>query len=294
MNIKSEMLVESKSLRETVINRVDVLDKVKKLSMLPGDLYITLEMAAKYYEVEKKTVDKAIQRNRSEFMENEIRVVKGKELADMMSETEFTKLPPTLTVINRRALLRIGMLLQDSEVAKAVRSYLLDREEEKKSVPTTDVSGLTPELQMFHHLFQGIANTQQKQVELEQQMVEDRKETSQVKAEIEVIKETILTHDKNWRKSINGMMNAAVYRLGTNHADLRNKSYEMLEDRGHCNLKLRLERWHGRLEKQGHSKSKIDEVKRIDVIENDVKLKEIYTIIVKEISISSLKLVGGK
>lgn len=131
MKVNSEMLVESKTLRETVIDRVDVLDKVKALSMLPGDLYVTIEMASKYFEVHKDAVEKVIRINRYELIEDGMKVLKGNELSALKAETHIPRKIPSITVLNRRAVLRIGMLLQESEVAKAVRSYLLDKEEEQ-------------------------------------------------------------------------------------------------------------------------------------------------------------------
>ena len=60
---------------------------------------------------------------------------KNKEIKEMLEIVENTenrhdvgiKIPPRgLTLIPKRGLLRIGMLLRDSEVAKEVRSRLLD------------------------------------------------------------------------------------------------------------------------------------------------------------------------
>ena len=60
---------------------------------------------------------------------------KNKEIKEMLEIVENTKkglnvtfkIPSRgLTLIPKRALLRIGMLLRDSEVAKEVRSRLLD------------------------------------------------------------------------------------------------------------------------------------------------------------------------
>lgn len=47
----SDSLIESKSLRESVIVRTDVLDKVKELMMLPDGIHTSMEMTADYYAV---------------------------------------------------------------------------------------------------------------------------------------------------------------------------------------------------------------------------------------------------
>lgn len=283
--IKSEMLVESKSLRETVIERVDVLDKVKKLSTLPGDIYVTIDMTANYYEVDRQVIAKIVTRNREELETDGMRVIKGKELSDIVSLSKIGKKTVALTVLPRRAVLRIGMLLQESEVAKAVRSYLLDKEEEKEAPQQSDFSGLSPTLQVLISL-------EQRQNAYEAKQNELTKGFEQIKETVTSIQEIIVDRDENWRRSINSMFNAAVYRMNTKHDELRNKSYEILEERAHCNLKTRLNNWHKRLDEKGWSKSRISNVTRMDVIEQDQKLKEIYTAIVKEFSIKSLKLVN--
>nr|WP_317982816.1 hypothetical protein [Romboutsia faecis] len=62
--------------------------------------------------------------------EDGLRLYKNKEIKEMLETVENTKnlqIPPRgLILIPKRALLRIGMLLRDSEVAKEVRSRLLD------------------------------------------------------------------------------------------------------------------------------------------------------------------------
>ena len=67
--------------------------------------------------------------------EDGLRVYRQKEIKEILETVENTKkglnvtfkIPSRgLTLIPKRALLRIGMLLRDSEVAKEVRSRLLD------------------------------------------------------------------------------------------------------------------------------------------------------------------------
>jgi len=102
------------------------------------------------------------------------------------------------------------------------------------------------------------------------------------------VKETFLQRDENWRNKINGLMKGASYRLGGNYQELRRQSYEMLEDRARCDLDKRLRNLVERLEIQGATKTQLKNTSRMDVIEADPRLKEIYTTIVKELSIGTL------
>lgn len=59
----------------------------------------------------------------------------------------------------------------------------------------------------------------------------------------------------------------------------------MLEARAHCDLSVRLSNLRRRYELAGAIKGKIDNICKLDVIEVDPRLKEIYTGIIKEMVI---------
>jgi hypothetical protein len=130
---KSDALIESKSLRESVIKHTEILDKVKGLAMLPDDVHVTVQMAGNYFEVSRETILSVIKNNRDELESDGLKVLKGDDLKAYASSINDVALinPKTsqFTIIPRRAVLRIGMLLRDSEVAKQVRTYLLNLEE---------------------------------------------------------------------------------------------------------------------------------------------------------------------
>ncbi|MBP1172820.1 hypothetical protein JOE49_000072 [Paenibacillus sp. PvR133] len=127
------ILTESKSMRDDLVFKDEVLDKVKFVACLDGTTEVTVEMAASYYEVPTDTIQSVIRRNRSELNEySEVRVLKGKTLTDFKTRVQGEhafKGISSLTLLTRRGLLRIGMLLTESEVAKSIRNYLLNVEE---------------------------------------------------------------------------------------------------------------------------------------------------------------------
>jgi len=133
---KSDSLIESKSLRESVIDRTDVLDKVKALTMLPDDLNVSIEQSAEYYGVGKEAVNSLIKDNREELESDGLKVLKGDELMSLKDMGVIGKNSSSFTIIPRRAILRIGMLLRDSLVARTVRDLLLNIEVERKNVLT--------------------------------------------------------------------------------------------------------------------------------------------------------------
>ncbi|MBD8135761.1 hypothetical protein IFR10_09430 [Bacillus sp. CFBP 13597] len=127
------VLTESRTMRDQHVYRDEVLEKVKIIPTLPNSLELTTEMVASYYEVPGGTIKTILTRHRDEFNQyEEIRILKGKPLLEFkrgfQDETLF-KGANSLSLINRRGLLRIGMLLTESEIAQSIRNYLLNVEE---------------------------------------------------------------------------------------------------------------------------------------------------------------------
>ena len=60
-------LVERRELREETIDRVDTLNKVKSLLLIPSVEVATVQMVADFYEVPKKTIETLTLRNRDEL-----------------------------------------------------------------------------------------------------------------------------------------------------------------------------------------------------------------------------------
>ncbi|MEV0491208.1 hypothetical protein [Streptomyces atratus] len=136
-------LLESRALRVEQMGRVDVLDKVKSLVMLPDGIHVRTEDVARYFEVSTEVVKKVIQRHRGEMEENGLTLLRGSELRnfhrDMMSlwggrEGEsYPQAATRLTLFTRRTVLDVAMLLRDSDIARCVRTYLLGAEEDLRT-----------------------------------------------------------------------------------------------------------------------------------------------------------------
>jgi anti-repressor protein len=162
-------------------------------------------------------------------------------------------------------------MVESNEKGKEIRRYFI-KVEEKYHAQQIDVSRLSPELQMFKQIFQTVA-AQQLQV-------------NQLTDTVATIKDTIITQPDNWREDLNRMFNKIVLAIGDNKfRDLRIESYKLLEERAHVDLKRRLIFYQARLKEQGASKTAADKANRLDVIEQDPKLREIYAKIVQEYTV---------
>lgn len=127
-NLPETIFVDSSGLRANYADRDHLLDKVKKLSLLPDDTHATTELVARYYEVPVDTIKKLVERNREELEGNGYRVLEGETLSDFKSLNRIDA-RRSLAIFSRRAVLNVGMLLRDSQVARALRTYLLNVEQ---------------------------------------------------------------------------------------------------------------------------------------------------------------------
>ncbi|MFJ9704284.1 restriction endonuclease [Streptomyces sp. NPDC101234] len=111
-----------------MLDRTDVLDKVKALSLLPDGMHVTTAMVAAYFEVSRKAIESLVLDHREELVANGYRVLAGTELTSFKEVSGFQSRSRSLALYPRRAVLNVAMLLRDSEVARQVRVYLLDME----------------------------------------------------------------------------------------------------------------------------------------------------------------------
>ncbi|OAH11863.1 restriction endonuclease [Streptomyces jeddahensis] len=126
--ITGTALLESKTLRDSVLDRTDVLDRVKALSLLPDGMHVTTAMVAAYFQVGTKAIESLVVDHREEMAANGYRVLTGPELTSFKEVSQIQSRTRAIAVYSRRAVLNVAMLLRDSEVARQVRTYLLDME----------------------------------------------------------------------------------------------------------------------------------------------------------------------
>lgn len=126
--INETALLESKALRDSALERTDVLDRVKALSLLPDGMHVTTAMVAAYFQVRVKAIRSLVIDHRAELQANGYHVLTGTELSAFKALSEIQSHAPSLALFSRRAVLNVAMLLRDSEVARQVRVYLLDME----------------------------------------------------------------------------------------------------------------------------------------------------------------------
>jgi hypothetical protein len=134
MNNNEQVLLESPAARNAQLAQIgtdraeELLNKAKALhfDVCKGTGIATTEQIAEFYEVPIETVKSAVKYHRSEFDADGLKVLRGKELNLVRLNFNLTSDTKGLTVWNPRATLRLGYLLRDSEIAKAVRTTSLN------------------------------------------------------------------------------------------------------------------------------------------------------------------------
>lgn len=116
-----------------------------------------------------------------------------------------------------------------------------------------------------------------------QALQEQERRMTQIETTQQAIKDAVISEPDNWREDINKKMNKIAEAIGVNqYKEVRSESYKLLEQRAGVLLERRLDNKKVRLLKEGASQTAIKNTRKIDIIDEDKKLREIYGKIVSE------------
>ena len=178
VNVQIDNMADNKEERQKYIDRVEVLDKVKKLFLIPQLDMMTIHQVADFYEVELTVINKCLLRNSDEIYADGVVLKKPRDFGKIWNGTKcpFPEVGKTansttyqiadnVTVVipnrgircfSKRAVLRIGMLLRDSKIAQEVRTQLLNIVEHTE---TENPKALTAEIANEQELLMEVART---------------------------------------------------------------------------------------------------------------------------------------
>ena len=121
--------------RQNILNNRPAIQSIQtyigvKGMEFDGVICFTRSQVANFYGVDQSTIDRYLSKHESELRHNGYGVLKGKALKEFKAEfgwmiDEGAK-APQLGIFNFRSFLNLGMLLTESEKAKALRSKILD------------------------------------------------------------------------------------------------------------------------------------------------------------------------
>ena len=135
----SKDLTNSQVDRQNVLNNELAVAEIQETSKIDciffeGDLYLTKEMVADFFEVDTRTIERYITSFSIELKQNGYTILKGKKLKDFLiayynhfgTDINVGTKTTVLGVFNFKAFLNIAMLLSESENARILRQLMLD------------------------------------------------------------------------------------------------------------------------------------------------------------------------
>lgn len=172
----------------------------------------------------------------------------------------------------------------NGEKAEEAREYFTHLEERVKQ-KAVDFNQLSPELQILQGLLSQMVQKELADKERDKQIAIAKETADKAVATTESIKEAVKPVFDNWRNEVNAKFNRIQKSSGTQFKDLRTEMYYELEHRAGCDLNTRLRNKRSRMAENGCTKTEINALNKMDVIEDDKKLREIFSKIVTEYEI---------
>lgn len=143
MYMNEVQLLENKEMRETYMERLEVLDQVGNLLLLDELGMATFSQVCNYYHVSEGTLKSAVFEHGDEVESDGYKVYAkdeillswniqlktkrgGFDILNNEGEVIASGSNKGIALFPKRAILRIGMLLRDSDIAKELRTQLLN------------------------------------------------------------------------------------------------------------------------------------------------------------------------
>ena len=249
-------LLTNGNLREELVEHYEVLEKVKELLLIPGTEFATTSEVANFYEVTTDAIQKVYQRNKEEVDMDGITVISAKSLIgtkcpisknvrkDKYSTTFEYENGINITIPNRgikvfprRAILRVGMLLRDSKVAKEVRTQLLNIEE--KTTKEVKVQDINEEQKLALELGMAMASGDVNAIAIAtgNMMAFKNRHIDKLKTDNKALSEGILEWSN--RSKLNAGVRKLATTIGKQYGAVWNELYHNLKYKYHIDLKAR-------------------------------------------------------
>lgn len=122
--------------RQNILNNHYALEKIEKHLGLggiycDGEILFTKQQLVEIFSISESTVEKYLASHSDELRSNGYTVLRGKKLREFkalldVSVTDYGNKTPALGVFTFRATLNLAMVLLESDLARAIRSRILD------------------------------------------------------------------------------------------------------------------------------------------------------------------------
>lgn len=238
---------------------------------------MTTKVLAEQYGTNEQNISKNFTRNSERFVEGKHYFkLEGEELKEFKGyvlNDESLKFVSILYLWTDRGAARHAKILDTDEAWDIYEELEETYFRVKESKPTCIEDVLIQSLQEMK--------------DMRLQIEEAKKQTSEVKEEVQDIRNVItLNPQAAWRRECNRILNAIGRELG-DYKTPKDQVYEALKVRGKCRPNVLIVNLKKRAKENGMAPSKIEKLNILDVLENEPRLKEIYVTIVKEMAIKN-------
>ena len=250
-------LITNPKLREKHMNRVEVLSKVGDLLLLPNTELATTKQVAEFYGVELNTLKQLIKRNSEELETNGVKMTSYLDIKESMDKGynmytlnelgEYGISRRGSYIFNKRAILLVGFMLRDSEIAQEVRNQALNiiesATDEHKTMEITKEKELlmaimfaSNEIERATAINEHIEYTNRHKKQLEETISKQSKVIDHKQDVIEGLTESISLAEK--RQILNKVIRSGCYNSNT----INNRwsfLYDQFEMKYHINVRVR-------------------------------------------------------
>lgn len=224
-------------------------------------------------------INRRINDNRNRFKDNidliDLKKLNGFEPSSFGFNKQSFANSIHIYLLSERGYAKLLKILDDDK-AWDIYDQLVDNYFNMRKTIKNDVSmfdELSPDLQMFKKIFDNAARN-----ELELKRVDQK---------LDNITEIVSLNTTEWRKTAQGLIHKMAKTEGGFGAyqQIQGDIYKEVDARAGSNLKTRLTNLRQRMALNGSCKSAIDRLNRLDVIDADKRLKQIYMAVVKDFAI---------
>lgn len=244
-----------------------------------GIRVLTTQQLAEAYETTTDSITKNFNRNKDRYIEGTHYIaLDGLDKNTFVDHGQFVRGLKNTKILylwtEKGAFLHAKSL--NTDTAWEVYDRLVENYFRQK--PQIDHTALSPELQMFLKMGEAMAK----------QEIEQKRLAGQIEAHekaIDGIKDAVMPVIDNWREEMQRKFNRIQHSSGIDFRSLWSEMYAELDRRAGSDIDTRLRNRKERMRNEGYTKTAVSNLNKMDIIESDKKLREIFSKIVAEYEI---------
>lgn len=246
-----------------------------------GMRVLTTQQLAEAYGTDGKTISYNFNHNKDRYIENKHFICLTGD--DLRAFRENHDLPSNLNKLYLWT--EKGTFLHAKSLNTDTAWEVYDRLVESYFRVRQIVDDLSPQMKMLYGMLDQMAAAERQAKEAKQIADNARETASKAVESVENIKEAVKPIFDNWREETNEKFNRIQKNADKPFNVLRTEMYVELERRAGCDLGTRLRNKRNRMLESGCTKTEANNLNKMDIIESDKKLREIFSKIVTEYEI---------